>query len=386
MFGNYSAILTVITTFAPLCGFGVAQWWLKASGKLGLASTALMRKSLIFVSLSTSLVFIGLFLWFSFSLDNTTIRISALLLTFVLINTITTELSNSVLQIEGRYFFLSIWQLMQSSLILILALGSLTFFKRTFNEIEIGIFYFLSAVIFSSTATVIIYRFLQRQNQQILSKNIVLKASNLPSTLQILKETAPFGVAGLFYLIYYQLGTVFVRYFEGAEATSYYTIAFNFLSVAIVVPGVIYQKFLLPKLHRWAYHDREKFILSYKYGNYAMLGLGILGFMALYFLAPYFIYWFFGEKYIPAIPIVKIMAINIPIVYVASSAGSLLVTQDHMKTKVYYMGFSALISLIFNPILIYNYGVFGAVYTNILSNLIVLLLYINAVKKRILND
>lgn len=182
-------------------------------------------------------------------------------------------------------------------------------------------------------------------------------------------------------MIYYQLGVVFVRHLEGAEASAYYTVAFTFLSAALLVPSIIYQKFLLPKLHRWAYHDKEKFEKSYYYGNYIMLLLGIFGFLFLWFFSPYFVNLFFGEKYQDSIYLVQLMAINIPIVYVASSAGSLLVTQEYMKIKVYYMGISALLSLILSVPMIKTYGIEGAIYTNIICNSFILIACFYRVRK-----
>lgn len=78
------------------------------------------------------------------------------------------------------------------------------------------------------------------------------------------------------------------------------------------------------------------------------------------------------------------MAINIPIVYVASSAGSLLVTQEYMKIKVYYMGISALLSLILSVPMIKTFGIEGAIYTNIICNSFILCIYFYKVKKDIL--
>ena len=377
-FGNYSSVFTVITTFAPLCGFGVAQWWLKISGQYGISGFSYIKKSLKFVVFSTLVIFVFSCLWFLLSLQGS-------LLVMSLFNTVISELVASTLQLQNRYFVLSIWQFMQSSTILIIAILFWLFCNTNFTEINIGAFYLINSMIFCSAGFFIIKKYFSTQTSLCLRNNIAVYGVEKYQTLEIIKEVIPFGIAGLFYLIYYQLGIVFVRYFEGAEAASYYTVAFSFLSVAIAVPGVLYQKFLLPKLHRWAYHDREKFLQSYKYGNYLMIILGVICGLGLWFLAPYFIKWFFGERYLPAIHLVQLMALNIPIVYLASSAGSLLVTRNHMKIKVVYMGISAGISLILNPILIIKFGTDGAIYTNIVCNIFIMFLYFWAVKYRVLN-
>lgn len=383
-FGNYSSILTIITTFAPLCGFGVAQWWLKISGQYGITGFPYIRKSVKFIICTTAIVFIFLTLWFLLSLT-ANLLIMSLLLIFILFNNVVSELVVSTLQLQSKYFALSVWQFLQASMVLIIAILFLFIVKKDFSEVDIGILYFINSIIFSFIGFFIIKQYFSRQySLYLIEQNFCENLEKYPITT-LIKEVVPFGIAGLFYLIYYQLGIVFVRYFEGAEAASYYSIAFSFLSVAIAVPGVIYQKFLLPKLHHWAYHDRKIFLQSYKYGNYLMIVLGCICGLGLWLLAPHFITWFFGDRYLSAIPLVQLMAINIPIVYLASSAGSLLVTQDHMKVKVIYMGISAVISLILNPILVFEFGVYGAVYTNIISNFCILIFYFRAVRYRVIN-
>lgn len=385
IFGNYSTILTTITTLAPLCGFGIQQYWLKTFGQHGSYGVIWIRPSLIFVTISTLLIFIILVCWFIFTLNVTYLTISAIILCFILFNTVGAELLNSTLQIEGKYSYLSIWQLFQASFLLISISILIYGFNIPLTEMNISITQASIASIVAIAIIPFIKRFINKQKQLSDTKKLTTYQKEYnPKISNIIKEAAPFGVAGLFYLIYYQFGIVFVRQMLGATEAGYYSVAFAFLSASLLIPTVIYQKFLLPKLHRWAYHDRKKFIQSYIYGNYAMLALGLLGLITLWLLAPYIIPLFFGNKYDAAIPIVQIMSINIPIVYVASSAGSLLVTKDHMKTKVCYMGISALISLILSAPLIHIFGTNGAVYTNIICNSFLLMIYFYKVHKSII--
>lgn len=385
VFGNYSAILATITTFAPLCGFGIAQYWLKLFGQHGFYGILWIKKSLIFVSISTLLVFILLIIWFSTTSETSYLILVSIILTFFIFKRVSLEIINSILQIQGKYIYLSIWQFIHTSLVLIIVLYLVYFTNISLNELKIVIIQFFTVIVTLAMSIYLLFNFIKKYKKNIkLRKLVNLKNEYKPSVNKIFKESAPFGFAGLFYLIYYQLGVVFIRYIEGAEASAYYTVAFTFLTAALLVPSVIYQKFLLPKLHKWAYHDKEKFEKSYYYGNYIMLTLGILGFLFLWFFAEYFVNLFFGERYDSSIQLVQVMAINIPIVYLASSAGSLLVTQEHMKTKVYYMAVTAIISLVLIIPMINYFGTIGAIYTNIICNIFILTIYFYKVKKDIL--
>nr|WP_281492466.1 oligosaccharide flippase family protein [Wohlfahrtiimonas chitiniclastica] len=385
VFGNYSTILAIITTLMPLCGFGIQQYWLKIFGQHGAYGIIWIKPSLLFVAISSITIFIILILWFMLTLDSYYIKLSAVILTFIVFNNVGAELLNSTLQLEAKYNWLAIWQLFQSSFLLIGICILLYVFGGKLTELNISIIQSLISCVVVLSIIPVISKFIRSQREKIIIDQLITYQKEFsPNVLNIMKEAFPFGVAGLFYLIYYQFGIVFIRQMLGAKEAGFYGVAFTFLSASLIVPGVIYQKFLLPKLHSWAYHDREKFIQSYIYGNYVMLVLGILGLISLWFLAPYIVPLLFGDEYEAAILIVQIMAINIPIVYVASSAGSLLVTQDHMKTKVYYMGAAALMSLILTPILITFFGIYGAIYASIISNMFILSIYYYKVRKSIL--
>lgn len=385
VFGNYSTILAIITTFTPLCGFGIAQYWLKLFGQHGSYGMIWIEKSIIFVSISTILVFTILASWFYLTSETTYMFLVSVILSFILFKRVSMEITNSILQIDSKYLSLSIWQFFNTSLVLFIILAYIYLFSISFDELKIVIIYSITVVITLLISLFLILNFIKKHKNNIDQNRLIkLKEEYNPQITKIFKESVPFGFAGLFYLIYYQFGVVFVKYIEGSEASAHYTVAFTFLTAALLVPSVIYQKFLLPKLHKWAYHDKAKFIKSYYYGNYIMLILGILVFLFLWIFAPYFVNLFFGERYNSSISLVQIMAINVPIVYVASSVGSLLVTQEHMKTKVYYMGISAIISIILIIPMINYFGTVGAIYTNIICNIFILIIYFYKVKRDIL--
>lgn len=387
VFGNYSTAFAIITMISPLCGFGIAQYWLKIFGQHGHYGLLWIKKSLLFITISTISIFILLNTWFYITTESKYMFYAYFILSFILFKSVAGEIINSTLQIDGKYLMLSIWQIFQNSFVLIILLVTIFIFNSSLDEYRIALIY-LSVVSTSVLMSIfILYNFIiHKKNNINYKKFLLLKKKENLFIVKLLQKSAPFGFAGLFSLIYSQLGIVFIKYLEGAESAAYYTVALTFLSAALLVPLVIYQKFLLPKLHRWAYHDKEKFEKSYYYGNYIMLGLGLLVFSILWFFAPFFINLFFGEKYHSSIYLLQIMSINIPIVYVASSAGSLLVTQSHMKTKVYYMGTAAIITLVLSIPMINYFGTIGAIYTSILSNTYILFIYFYKVKKDVLKN
>src|SRR3546814_7151118 len=63
--------------------------------------------------------------------------------------------------------------------------------------------------------------------------------------------------------------------FRSDEAAGVYNVAFVIMSAVYLIPSVIYQKFLLPKIHIWANHDQETFVKAYEKGRLFMFLTGI---------------------------------------------------------------------------------------------------------------
>src|SRR3546814_4121430 len=76
-------------------------------------------------------------------------------------------------------------------------------------------------------------------------------------------------------------------------------------------------------------------------------------------LSPVIISILFGKKYAEAHAILSILAIGIPIRFIATSVGSLLVSGRNMRNKSYIMGVVAVINLGSNALLIPVYGLYG---------------------------
>ena len=97
------------------------------------------------------------------------------------------------------------------------------------------------------------------------------------------------------------------------------------------IPGVIYQKFLLPKIHGWANHDEPKMLEIYQAGNGIMLLLGFVILASLFFLAPQIIPIIFGSEYGETSEVLRILLFCIPIRFLATSVEAPLFTKELMK-------------------------------------------------------
>ncbi len=382
-FGIFSAVLAMVTLVTPLAGFGVSQLWLKVFGKEGWKAKRWIGSSFQFIILSTITVLISLFCWAFFGNNDELTRTLILILSFYILGQVSIELVSSKFQLEERYLYLSIWQFLPHFLRFSLASILLFGFSSWTTLTDIAYSYALVAIIFLLVGIVQLINMknghfaLKGHSKEKSVKDININLSN------VFQNAWPFGLAAFFHLIYFQSDIILIKYMIGDNEAGIYNVAFTIMVAVYMFPSVLYQKFLLPKLHRWANHDKDKFYEVYRKGNVSMLILGIIAMFLVWLLSAWAIPFLFGNEYQNSVIILNILAVSTPIIFVAFSAGAALVTQEHMRLKVKYMGIVALINLGLNLLLIPNYGANGAAVATVLSNLVLLILYYYATEKKV---
>jgi O-antigen/teichoic acid export membrane protein len=383
-FGVFAATLAIVTLLAPFAGFGVGGFWLKAFGQEGWHAVRWLGGSLKFILLNTALVLASLFAWATLGPHDETTRSLLMVLSGYLLGQVAVELVSAKLQLEERYLALALWQFLPYLLrLLLVAMLTVVMVKFiTLHNVAYS-FALISIGVFIGGATLLWRMFrghLALKGHGKPSMN-TLPPSTLPGMGQIAAQSWPFGLAVVFNLIYYQSSIILLKYMIGDESAGIYNVAFVIMAAVYILPGVIYQKFLLPKIHRWANHDRQKFYLVYHTGNRVMLVLGLFSMLAIWVLTPWGIPFLFGDSYKGAVFPLSILALAAPIQFVATNVGSTLVTQEHMRRKVWLMAATALINLILNFLLIPSYGINGAALATVISYLVLLYLYIYSAKR-----
>lgn len=381
-FGLFASVFALVGLLVPLAGFGIAQYWLKEFGKDGWNAVRFIQPSFKFILINLLFVLLLLLLWIVLGPHDQTVQLVLLIMSAYILGQVSVELISGKLQLEERYKMLAVWQLMPHAMRLLLIIVISLWLGSQFNVQIVAHLFALVSLAFLLVSIKPLLKMargefhLQGHNQHAV---INVEAAK-PLAKNILKNAWPFGLAGVFHLIYFQSDIILVKYITGDEAAGYYNVAFTIMVAVLLFPGIVYQKFLLPKMHRWAHHDRALFYKVYRQGNVAMFILGLLAMVLIWLLSPIAIPLLFGDKYKEAITLLNILAISAPILFVASSVGATLVTQEHMKTKVKLMGLVAIINILLNLALIPLYGAGGAAFATVISNLILLIIYYVSVK------
>ena len=89
----------------------------------------------------------------------------------------------------------------------------------------------------------------------------------------------PFALMTMFYVCYFQGPVAVLEWIKGGTAAGVYNSAFLVISAISLIPTVIYMRLLMPRLCRWAEHERAVFTSAFHVGVPAMalIGTGLDG-------------------------------------------------------------------------------------------------------------
>ena len=382
-YGIFVTALATITLVSSFATAGVPHFWLRVFGREGHLAFRWVTVSLYTVSISIFIISLSLLCWAYWGSHSLAFQqLIVWLFLPVLVGQVLFELITAKLQLEEKYGFLAVWQLLLNSLRFLWVIIYVVIFAESYDLINLSL-----GIAVCSLVLVIVGVFALKgmiNGRLKLKGHVKSKKYELvhKSTINnVLSESYPFALAGFLYVVYFQSDIILLKYLDSAESAGIYNVAFIILGAIYLFPAIFYQRFLLPKLHRWSVHNKAKFIGVYQAGNRIMLLAGISVMAVVLLIMPMIIPFIFGEAYAGVIPLLMILAFCIPCRFLSSSIESVFVDHGNMKRKVICMGITALINVILNVIAIPIWGNMGAAITTLLSELILLILFYLTARK-----
>ncbi|ASK56499.1 hypothetical protein CEQ48_17765 [Vibrio tarriae] len=214
-----------------------------------------------------------------------------------------------------------------------------------------------------------------------INNNDISGAEQEVTLWTFVKNAYPFGLSVFFHLIYFQSDIFILNKLYSSEYAGYYSVAFTILISAYIVPSVIYQKFLLPKVHYINVNEHGKERGLFNNGFKVMFLLGSIGTLFFYGFSRDLIILIFDEQYINAVNFLKILSFCVFFRYLSSNAGVFLVTENLISIKNKYMALCAVLNLVLNIIFIPKYGAYAAALTTVLTEIVLCLLFHYGVNK-----
>lgn len=371
-YGQFAAALAVVTIIAPAVGFGVPSFWLKAYGTEGWAAKRWMEASVRFITRSALACLAAAALWAW--LGTADARTSQLLLSMlpVVLTQGVIEMASAKLQLEERFGRVAMWQALQHAgrLMLVLACWQL---GASSEAIALG-FGCIGAIVTLGAWRSIAA--LQRGAVALIghgSESAARSANGslpTPSINELWLNAMPFGVSSLLFYAYTQSGLVIVSHLGTAQDAGVYSVAVTILTALYLLPTVLFQKLLMPRLHRWAASGDERLERMYRDGNKWMFASGVVLAGIAAWLAPAVIPLVFGRQYEQSVNVVVLMTLSTPFRFLTVSASSVMTTRNLIRVRNRCALAALLFSVIAGVIGVLLAGIVGAAVASIAGEVV----------------
>jgi O-antigen/teichoic acid export membrane protein len=298
----------------------------------------------------------------------------------ILLGQIFVELASARLQLEERYSALSGWQGITQTGRFVVVVAITAVSATSLRGILAG---YAMVGIATSVAGVALLRDLWRGRVRLQSTGQINapppgSISVRPNLAAATRQSLPFALMTLFYVLYFQGPIVTLEWLHGGTEAGIYNAAFLIIAAMSLIPTVIYMKFLLPKICRWAEHDRGAFRAAFHVGVPAMLFTGICLMTLILTCGSWGLPIMFGARYAAAVPALMILALSVPVRFVTAVYGSLFIVGPDLIRKVRYLGISAVAGTIASLFLVPSLGVNGAAIATVVAEVTLMFLHIVA--------
>ena len=182
----------------------------------------------------------------------------------------------------------------------------------------------------------------------------------------LLKKSYPFWLIGLFVLIYSRTDTVMLSLMRGDYETGIYRGAYALIEVSFFIPSIVIST-TMPSMARLWTEDKKTLEVLFRKSFQLLLLIGIAGTAGYYIFAKIGVLFVFGEKFLPSVPILHILAFAVPFMFLNSLLGSYMNATGRELTFTKITGFTALLNVLLNYLLIPNYGAKGAAVATVVS-------------------
>jgi O-antigen/teichoic acid export membrane protein len=388
-FGVLSAAVFLVILFWPFAALGVRRYWLQSFARSPAAASADVLPSFVLVALTTSTVITGTIAWAVLGPHDERSELIHILVAGHVVGLVAAELVRGKLQLEGRFDDLAWWQVLPNFLRLVAMLLAFLALDFALTATVAAATYTIASLMLAAIALPHLRRMLSIDAAPSLEGNAQLTppvdrntATNRdPSRIgRIAKVSFPFAMVQFFYLVHYQCDVVLLKQLSGAYSAGVYSVALLITLSIYLLPEAIYQSYLAPKIHRWAFTDKNRLWQLYNTGSLVMAVLGVLLAALLIFLAGFFVELLFGSPYLPSVAILHILAFVIPLHFVVLGLRAVLEVGDGARLLAVITGGAAILKLALSIVLISRMGEQGAAYATIISELVLLLCSLWAIR------
>ncbi len=390
-YGALAAVMALVLILGLFASFGLGAYWLERFGGGVTNPSRFFLGSFVAAGGLASVTLAGALLWALYGEPNATARTLMFWLAYLIVAKVALLLATAALQLRGRYASLALLQTVPHLGYFLTALAT---FSLGLGVVTVARAYLATALLLSALCLAVLASFVRSFSEKRASSGEakgLFKNLDLTEVPNILRGAWPFALGILFGQLYFQSDVVLVSWLRGAGEAGGYNVAFQMLAAFYLLPYVIYRQYLMPRLYAWAGAGvgdmgRSRLLAVYRFGNGSMLALGLVLGALLALLAPWGVTRLFGARYEEAAAILQLLALAVPVQYLASSSDAVLTAGGFTAKKVNVQGLAVLFNIGANLLVIPRYGAPGAAVTTVLTEGLILGCFLWLVRRYVFGE
>lgn len=198
---------------------------------------------------------------------------------------------------------------------------------------------------------------------------------------RLFKHSWPLGLNSLLTSAYFTLDLSIVSFLVAAHEVAYYAGATKFLSILVMVPGIVVSAVLPGMSGRSTSVAALGTTVGKAWQWLAFIGLPLC--LGLAFYAPLAVRIFFGPSYAPAVPLVRILAVAGVVTLVTNTLGTALIATRRSGWLIGEGIVALVVNVAGNLALVPRYGVVASAWLTVATELVVLVAMVIGLVRRL---
>ncbi|GFO59400.1 O-unit flippase Wzx [Geomonas silvestris] len=198
---------------------------------------------------------------------------------------------------------------------------------------------------------------------------------HLENSKALLLKTMPFGVHAIIAVLYFQLDTVLISYYQGNSDIGHYQSAMRIVSATMVLCDVLVSSYT-PLVSASFKTDGERFKeYGFSLNRYLMVVGGIVS-LSLFLYADQAISLLYGPGYLQSVAVLQLLSAVIFLRFFGGAYGLLITISDNQRLRAIGVASSLFVNLALNVFLIPIWGIRGAAVACVLTHVFLNLMYL----------
>ena len=195
---------------------------------------------------------------------------------------------------------------------------------------------------------------------------------DMSSWLPMIKLALPFGLGGFFFNVFFGIDMTLLSLLKGNEAVAYYSVAFRFISIFIIIPSALTGS-IWPLLSRLFIQSKDSLVKVYTKTTQYLVILAVPISIGMFFVSDIAIMTIFGDEYANSIIALQILVWTLIFLFINNIGGATLGAIDRPILNDISLSFCIFVNILLDLFLIPYYSYIGAGIAAIITQIVLLI-------------